>query len=122
MECCFSDFFSDFIICCKNMGCICKVGCAVPSAANFHLLTVFVLACFVGYYVVWKVTPALHAPLMSVTNAISSVIIVGAIFAATQCFFQNARWCGFVAIVLASINIFGGFMVTHRMLSMFRKK
>jgi NAD(P) transhydrogenase subunit alpha len=90
--------------------------------SNLHALTVFALACFVGYYVVWKVTPALHAPLMSVTNAISSVIVVGAILAAAQCFFPRAKWCGFAAILLASINIFGGFMVTHRMLSMFRKK
>jgi len=92
------------------------------SASNIHGLTVFVLACFVGYYVVWKVTPALHAPLMSVTNAISSVIIIGAIFAAAQQLCQSSRIFGFIAIVLASINIFGGFTVTYRMLSMFRKK
>lgn len=92
------------------------------SSSGIHGLTVFILACFVGYYVVWKVTPALHAPLMSVTNAISSVIIIGAIFAAAQHFCLSSRTFGFVAIVLASINIFGGFTVTHRMLSMFRKK
>ncbi len=92
------------------------------SSSGIHGLTVFVLACFVGYYVVWKVTPALHAPLMSVTNAISSVIIIGAIFAAAQHFCLFSRAFGFAAIVLASINIFGGFTVTHRMLSMFRKK
>lgn len=87
-----------------------------------HSVTVFVLACFIGYYVVWKVTPALHAPLMSVTNAISSVIIVGAIFAASQVLFGYSRIFGYVAIMLASINIFGGFTVTHRMLSMFIKR
>jgi NAD(P) transhydrogenase subunit alpha len=122
MDCCFSDFFNDFIIYFSGMGCHCRTVAATASAVDLHLLTVFMLACFVGYYVVWKVTPALHAPLMSVTNAISSVIIVGAILAAAQYFFPLAKWCGFVAIVLASINIFGGFMVTHRMLSMFRKK
>lgn len=90
--------------------------------AGMHAFTVFILACFVGYYVVWKVTPALHAPLMSVTNAISSVIIVGAIFAATQHLYCGSRIFGFIAIVLASINIFGGFTITHRMLSMFQKK
>ena len=92
------------------------------ASSGMHALTVFVLACFVGYYVVWKVTPALHAPLMSVTNAISSVIIVGAIFAATQHLYCGSRVFGFIAIVLASINIFGGFTITHRMLNMFQKK
>ena len=92
------------------------------ASSGMHALTVFVLACFVGYYVVWKVTPALHAPLMSVTNAISSVIIVGAIFAATQHLYCSSRIFGFIAIVLASINIFGGFTITHRMLNMFQKK
>lgn len=85
-------------------------------------LTVFALACFVGYYVVWKVTPALHSPLMGVTNAISSVIIVGAIIAAGPADFGFAQVMGFLAIVLASVNIFGGFIVTQRMLSMFKKK
>lgn len=85
-------------------------------------LTVFVLACFVGYYVVWKVTPALHSPLMSITNAISSVIIVGALLAAGLTDMNLAKLLGFVAVTLASINIFGGFMVTHRMLGMFMKK
>ena len=85
-------------------------------------LTVFALACFVGYYVVWNVTPALHSPLMSVTNAISSVIIVGALIAAGTGKFQFSEIMGFVAITLASVNIFGGFLVTHRMLSMFKKK
>lgn len=84
-------------------------------------LTVFVLACFVGYYVVWKVTPALHSPLMSVTNAISSVIIVGALIAAGPVIAGISTTFGFFAVVLASINIFGGFIVTQRMLQMFAK-
>ena len=95
---------------------------SVCASSGMHALTVFVLACFVGYYVVWKVTPALHAPLMSVTNAISSVIIIGAIFAATQHLYCYSRIFGFLAIVLASVNIFGGFTITHRMLNMFQKK
>lgn len=85
-------------------------------------LTVFVLACFVGYYVVWKVTPALHTPLMAVTNAISSIIIVGALIAVGPDGFGTSQWVGFAAVVLASINIFGGFVVTQRMLEMFKKK
>ncbi|OSQ38267.1 NAD(P) transhydrogenase subunit alpha [Thalassospira mesophila] len=85
-------------------------------------LTVFVLACFVGYYVVWKVTPALHSPLMAVTNAISSVIIVGALVAAGPVDMNISKIMGFVAVVLASINIFGGFIVAQRMLQMFKKK
>ena len=85
-------------------------------------LTVFALAVFVGYYVVWRVTPALHSPLMSVTNAISSVIIVGALIAAGPGHFNFAQIMGFIAVTLASVNIFGGFIVTHRMLSMFKKK
>ena len=85
-------------------------------------ITVLGLACFVGYYVVWRVTPALHSPLMSVTNAISSVIIVGALIAAGPAEGNLAQAMGFCAIVLASINIFGGFIVTQRMLSMFKKK
>ncbi len=85
-------------------------------------LTVFILACFVGYYVVWRVTPALHSPLMAVTNAISSVIIVGALVAAGGEFFDVSKIMGFIAVTLASINIFGGFIVTQRMLHMFKKK
>jgi H+-translocating NAD(P) transhydrogenase subunit alpha len=85
-------------------------------------LTVLVLACFVGYYVVWRVTPALHSPLMSVTNAISSVIIVGALIAAGPAEANFSQIMGFCAVVLASVNIFGGFIVTQRMLSMFKKK
>lgn len=84
-------------------------------------LTVFILACFVGYYVVWKVTPALHSPLMSVTNAISSVIIVGALLAAGPSIGGISTTFGFLAVLLASINIFGGFIVTQRMLAMFSK-
>lgn len=85
-------------------------------------LAIFVLAIFVGYYVVWSVTPALHTPLMSVTNAISSVIIVGALLAVGPAEFSIAKVFGFVAVVLAAINIFGGFLVTQRMLGMYRKK
>ena len=89
-------------------------------------LSIFVLSIFIGYYVVWSVTPSLHTPLMSVTNAISSVIIVGAIIAASssisQTSFELSNILGFVAIVLAAINIFGGFLVTQRMLKMYKKK
>jgi len=85
-------------------------------------LTVFVLAVFVGYHVVWRVTPALHSPLMSVTNAISSVIIVGALIAAGPVGISFAKIMGFVAVALAAVNIFGGFIVTQRMLQMFQKK
>ena len=85
-------------------------------------LTIFVLSCFVGYFVVWKVTPALHTPLMAVTNAISSVIIVGAIIALGSAEAVNTiSILSFVAIILASVNIFGGFFVTYRMLSMFKR-
>jgi NAD(P) transhydrogenase subunit alpha len=91
---------------------------------NFFLtgLTVLVLAIFVGYYVVWRVTPALHSPLMSVTNAVSSVIIVGALIAAGPAEFSFSTFMGFLAVILASVNIFGGFIVTQRMLSMYKKK
>jgi NAD(P) transhydrogenase subunit alpha len=84
--------------------------------------TVFVLACFVGYHVVWRVTPALHSPLMGITNAISSVIIVGAIIAVGASSGGFSTWMGFLAVVLASVNIFGGFIITRRMLAMFKKK
>ena len=84
--------------------------------------TVFFLACIIGYYVVWSVTPALHSPLMGVTNAISSVIIVGAILAAGPLGHDTSKIFGIIGVVLASINIFGGFIVTYRMLSMFKKK
>ena len=94
-------------------------GGGVPFVFFF---TIFVLAVFVGYYVVWNVTPALHSPLLSVTNAISSVIIVGALIAAGPAEWNLAKVFGFVAVVLASVNIFGGFIVTQRMLQMFKKK
>ena len=86
------------------------------------LFTVFVLACFIGYYVVWSVTPALHSPLMAVTNAVSSVIIVGALIATGPEAFTTSKVLGFFAVILASVNIFGGFIVTQRMLAMFKKK
>ena len=90
------------------------------------LFSIFVLAVFVGYYVVWNVTPALHTPLMSVTNAISSVIVVGALLAiGAGAVASGSVWAmifGFLALVLASVNIFGGFLVTNRMLAMYRKK
>jgi H+-translocating NAD(P) transhydrogenase subunit alpha len=101
---------------------------AANGAATLHLdpavlgLTVFVLACFIGYYVVWRVTPALHSPLMAVTNAISSVIIVGALIAAGPDKLDFSKMMGFIAVALASVNIFGGFIVTQRMLQMFKKK
>jgi H+-translocating NAD(P) transhydrogenase subunit alpha len=85
-------------------------------------LTVFVLACFVGYYVVWRVTPALHTPLMAVTNAVSGIIVVGAIIAVGPGDDPIPAALGAAAITLASVNIFGGFTVTQRMLQMFRKK
>ena len=90
------------------------------------ILSIFVMACFVGYYVVWSVTPALHTPLMAVTNAISSVIVVGALIAAAASGIGQAagvsKWLGLGAVVLASVNIFGGFAVTARMLAMYKKK
>ncbi len=86
------------------------------------LLAVFLMACFVGYYVVWNVTPALHSPLMGVTNAISSVIVVGAMLATGLATSGWATAFGFIAVMLASVNIFGGFVVTQRMLQMFKRK
>lgn len=94
----------------------------VSSEPFLMCLTVFVMAVFVGYYVVWKVTPALHSPLMAITNAISSVIIVGALLAAGLPDFGFAQVLGFIAVMLAAVNIFGGFMVTQRMLAMFTTK
>ena len=89
-------------------------------------LSIFILSIFVGYYVVWSVTPSLHTPLMSVTNAISSVIIVGAVIAAlagsSEKIFEMSNIFGFLAIILAAVNIFGGFLVTQRMLQMYKKK
>lgn len=99
---------------------------AAPVAAAaepfLYLLTIFLMACFVGYYVVWSVTPALHSPLMGVTNAISSVIVVGAILAAGTAESTAARIFGFIGVTLAAVNIFGGFLVTRRMLAMFQSK
>ncbi len=92
------------------------------SGSFLFLFTVFVLTCFIGFYVVWSVTPALHSPLMSVTNAISSVIIVGGLLAAGPAEMDFSRVVGFLAVTLASVNIFGGFIVTNRMLAMFKKK
>ena len=97
-------------------------GAAGGAEPIIFLLTVFVLAVFVGYYVVWNVTPALHSPLMSVTNAISSVIIVGALIAVGPLDMNFSKVMGFLAVTLASINIFGGFIVSQRMLQMYRKK
>jgi NAD(P) transhydrogenase subunit alpha len=104
-------------------------GAAVGVDPTVFRLAIFVLAVFVGYYVVWSVTPALHTPLMSVTNAISSVIVVGALLAvgveALPALGDGPVWAkifGFLALVLASVNIFGGFLVTERMLSMYKKK
>ncbi len=96
----------------------------VAAAAEpfVFLLTIFLLACFVGYYVVWNVTPALHSPLMAVTNAISSVIVVGAMLATGLATSPWAMAFGFIAVLLASVNIFGGSLVTQRMLSMFKAR
>ena len=89
-------------------------------------LSIFILSIFIGYYVVWSITPSLHTPLMSITNAISSVIIVGAIIASlsgnVSNIFETSNIFGFLAILLAAINIFGGFLVTQRMLQMYKKK
>ena len=85
-------------------------------------LSIFVLACFVGYYVVWSVTPALHTPLMAVTNAISAIVIVGAMLAAALTETTLGKSMGVLAVALAAVNVFGGFLVTRRMLEMFRKK
>jgi NAD(P) transhydrogenase subunit alpha len=96
---------------------------AMAAADPFlMLLTIFLMACFVGYYVVWSVTPALHSPLMGVTNAISSVIVVGGVMAVGLAESAAAQLFGFLAVLLASVNIFGGFLVTRRMLSMFKRK
>ena len=102
------------------------VGGATGIDPFMFRLAIFVLACFIGYYVVWSVTPALHTPLMSVTNAISSVIVVGALIAVGADLDAGATWAtrifGFLALILASVNIFGGFLVTERMLAMYKKK
>ena len=98
------------------------VQAAVTVSPFVQQLSIFVLAIFVGYFVVWSVTPALHTPLMAVTNAISSVIIVGALLAAGPIDMNLSKAMGFIAVVLASVNIFGGFIVAQRMLHMFKKK
>ena len=98
-------------------------GAAISPAV--YMLSIFAMAIFVGYYVVWSVTPALHTPLMAVTNAISSVIVVGALLAVGVSGIEGGGWArlfGFLALVMASINIFGGFLVTQRMLAMYKKK
>ena len=96
----------------------------MATAVDPHVfyLVIFVLAIFVGYHVVWSVTPALHTPLMSVTNAISAIILVGAMLAAGPQLMDWGGWVGVVAVTLAAVNAFGGFLVTQRMLEMFRKK
>ena len=103
-----------------------QVALLVQTSGNsnefWYLFTIFVLAIFVGFYVVWSVTPALHSPLMAVTNAVSSVIIVGALIAAGPQDLSISKVLGFGGVILASINIFGGFIVTQRMLAMFKKK
>ncbi|WP_425409156.1 NAD(P) transhydrogenase subunit alpha [Hyphococcus sp.] len=103
------------------------IAAASPISEFVFLLTIFILAIFVGYYVVWSVTPSLHTPLMSVTNAISSVVIVGALIALGADLSESAsggwsKFLGFGAVALASVNIFGGFLVTQRMLGMYKKK
>ena len=103
-----------------GMAAMAPVGAAVEPFV--FLFAVFMMACFVGYYVVWNVTPALHSPLMGVTNAISSVIVVGAMLAAGLGDSWVAKIFGFLAVTLASVNIFGGFTVTQRMLSMFKPR
>ena len=90
-----------------------------PTIVN---LIIFVLAIYVGYHVVWTVTPALHTPLMALTNALSAVIIVGAMLAAALTVSDLSRWMGTAAVALAAVNVFGGFLVTRRMLEMFKKK
>ena len=97
-------------------------GAAASAEPFLFLLTIFLLACFVGYYVVWNVTPALHSPLMGVTNAISSVIVVGAMLATGLADSAWAILFGFLAVTFAAVNIFGGFLVTRRMLAMFQSK
>lgn len=94
----------------------------ILNNAYVTVLTIFILSCFVGYYVIWKVTPALHTPLMSVTNAISSIIIIGALIATGSAITNTTNLLGSIAVFIASINIFGGFLVTQRMLKMYRKE
>ena len=105
----------------RTMGTVVEPVAAAAEPFIF-LLAVFLMACFVGYYVVWNVTPALHSPLMGVTNAISSVIVVGAMLATGFAFNGWSMVFGFIAVLLASVNIFGGFTVTQRMLAMFQAR
>jgi H+-translocating NAD(P) transhydrogenase subunit alpha len=105
-----------------QLGGVARATEAAVGVPFIYLFAIFVMACFVGYYVVWNVTPALHSPLLAVTNAISSVIVVGAMLATGLAISGWSRGFGFVAVLLASVNIFGGFLITHRMLSMFRRK
>ena len=94
-----------------------------PTSETLLAFYVFVLACFIGYYVIWGVTPSLHTPLVALTNAISGIVIVGALLVTgLESAGTTAELMGFLAVLLASINVFGGFLVTHRMLSMFKKK
>jgi NAD(P) transhydrogenase subunit alpha len=134
------DFLSLALIACADMsvslsaedllpaGAIATASAAAAASPFIFQVSIFVLACFVGYYVVWSVTPALHTPLMSVTNAISSVIVVGALLAVGVPLAgdANAAWwsriLGFFALIMASVNIFGGFLVTQRMLAMYTQK
>jgi H+-translocating NAD(P) transhydrogenase subunit alpha len=106
----------------NQLGGVARATEAAVGVPFIYLFAIFVMACFVGYYVVWNVTPALHSPLLAVTNAISSVIVVGAMLATGLAISGWSRGFGFVAVLLASVNIFGGFLITHRMLSMFRRK
>jgi len=118
-----SEFAEASRICVRARVCRCQLCQLSRGVMDFiSILSIFVLACFVGYYVVWSVTPALHTPLMSVTNAISSVIVVGALIAAAAAGSASSKWLGLVAVALASVNIFGGFAVTQRMLAMYKKK
>ncbi len=103
-----------------NLNCVEKVTLVNGVDPFIFSFTVFIMACFIGYFVVWKVTPALHTPLMSITNAISSIVIIGALIAASTA--SLAQNLGLFAVMIASINIFGGFIVTIRMLHMFSKK
>lgn len=113
----------EFVASQPNVNIVVEVGKNMTSGGGFvFLFTIFVLACFIGYYVVWNVTPALHSPLMSVTNAVSSVIIVGALLASGNPEFSSVQIIGVIAIVLVAINIIGGFLITSRMLALYKSK
>lgn len=119
-------FFTFFSLSFLNTAMASSDGLSGAVDPSIYRLMVFAMAIFVGYYVVWSVTPALHTPLMSVTNAISSVIVVGALLAVGVSLMKDgsvlAKLFGFLALIMASINIFGGFLVTQRMLAMYKKK